>query len=64
ALALISPFPVEVGVSALGNRSGIRGAMALARDDVRRALADELAGGMAGSVRSSAGRGARSRKED
>jgi len=64
ALALISPFPVEVGVSALGNRSGIRGAMALARDDVRRALADELAGGMAGSVRSSAGRSARSRKED
>ncbi len=62
ALALISPFPVEVRVSALGNRSGVCGAMALARNEVRRIIADWLTGGTTGSVRSHTGRSTRSGK--
>ncbi len=62
ALERISPFPLEVKVSALGNRSGICGAMALARNEVRRILAEELTDGATGSSRPQAARGARSRK--
>jgi len=45
ALARIAPFPIEVVTSRLGNRSGLEGAMALARRDLRDILRDELAVG-------------------
>jgi len=45
AVARITPFPIDIVTSRLGNRSGLGGAIALARRDVREILRDEMTGG-------------------
>lgn len=63
ALAQIAPFPISVVTSRLGNRSGIGGAIALARRDVCRVLSDAIAAGDNDVSRSVAARSSRRTRE-
>lgn len=63
AVSRIAPFPLSVVTSRLGNRSGIGGALALARRDVCRVLSDTVATGDNDVTRPVAARGSRRTRE-